>query len=219
MFGIGSLFKKKNYPDSYKTYLEGFKKDEKKLLSETRFVVFDTETTGLNVVKDRVLSIGAISVLDNTINVNDTFEVYVQQEVFKSESVEIHEILKNNPNQSKVTEIEAIKQFLSYVKNDILVGHHVGFDIEMMNRMLLRNNLGKLRNQYLDTGVLFKKSKHLVYQENLKNYSLDDLCEELKIEKTDRHTATGDALITAIAFQKILARLDKNGNLKLKDLF
>ncbi len=212
------LFKKRNYPDSYKTYLAGFKKDEKKLLSETRFVVFDTETTGFDKVEDRILSIGAVSVLNNTINVSDSFEIYIHQEVFKSESVEIHGILKGG-NLEKVTEKEAIEQFLDYIKNDVLVGHHVGFDMAMVDRMMRRNNLGKLRNNCLDTGVLFKQSKHLVYQENLKNYSLDDLCEELKIEKIDRHTASGDALITAIAFQKILTRLDKNNNLKLKDLF
>ena len=215
---FNKLFKKKEYPDSYKRYLEGFKKDEKKLLSETRFVVFDTETTGLNVAEDRILSIGAISVLNNTINVADSLEIYIQQEVFKSESVAIHGILKGG-NLEKVTEKEAIKQFLKTIRNDVLVGHHVGFDMAMVDKMMRRNNLGKLRNKCLDTGVLFKKSKHLVYRDNLKNYSLDDLCEELKIEKTDRHTATGDALITAIAFQKILTRLDKSGNLKLKDLF
>ena len=45
------------------------------------------------------------------------------------------------------------------------------------------------------------------------------LCEELKIQKIDRHTAIGDALITAIAFQKIVGRLNKKNMMKLKKLF
>lgn len=215
---IHRIFNKRRYTDAYKTYLEGFKKDEKKLLADTRFVVFDTETTGFDIVKDRILSIGAVAVQDNTIDVSDSFEIYIQQDIFKPASVEIHGILKGG-NLKKVTEQEAIEQFLNYIKNDVLVGHHVGFDIGLVNNMMRRNNLGKLKNHCLDTGVLFRKSKHLVYHDNLKNYSLDDLCDELKIDKDDRHTAAGDALITAIAFQKIISRLNKNNNLKLKDLF
>ncbi|WP_117884702.1 3'-5' exonuclease [Aureibaculum luteum] len=215
---FNNIFKsKKNYPEFFRTYLDSFKKSKNLPLSETRFIVFDTETTGFDKNEDRILSIGAVSVVNNMINVVDNFELYIHQEIFKSESVKIHGLLKKG-NIEKVTEAEAIELFIEFIKNDVLVGHHVGFDINMVDQMLLRNNLGKLKNECLDTGLLFKQSKHIVYQQNLKNYTLDDLCEELKIEKVDRHTATGDALITAIAFQKIVARLDKKNNLKLKDL-
>ncbi|QCX37852.1 3'-5' exonuclease [Aureibaculum algae] len=215
---FNNIFKsKKNYPEFFRTYLDSFKKSKNLPLSETRFIVFDTETTGFDKNEDRILSIGAVSVVNNMINVVDNFELYIHQEIFKSESVKIHGLLKKG-NIEKVTEAEAIELFIKFIKNDVLVGHHVGFDINMVDQMLLRNNLGKLKNECLDTGLLFKQSKHIVYQQNLKNYTLDDLCEELKIEKVDRHTATGDALITAIAFQKIIARLDKKNNLKLKDL-
>ncbi|MBJ2173335.1 3'-5' exonuclease [Aureibaculum sp. A20] len=215
---FNNIFKsKKNYPEFFRTYLDSFKKSKNLPLSETRFIVFDTETTGFDKHEDRILSIGAVSVVNNMINVVDNFELYIHQEIFKSESVKIHGLLKEG-HIEKVTEVEAIELFIKFIKNDVLVGHHVGFDINMVDQMLLRNNLGKLKNECLDTGLLFKQSKHIVYQQNLKNYTLDDLCDELKIEKVDRHTATGDALITAIAFQKIVARLDKKNNLKLKDL-
>ena len=213
-----NLFKRQKYSDDYKIYSEGFKNAKKKALAETRFVVFDTETTGFDSNEDRILSMGAISVINNTITVADSFEIYIHQEIFKSESVEIHGLLKDG-NLHKVSEKEAIQYFLKYIKNDILVGHHVGFDIAMVEKMMRRNHFGRLRNKCLDTGLLFKKSKHAVYKDNLKYYSLDDLCEELKVETIDRHTATGDAMITAIVFQKIISRLNKNNTLKLKDLF
>jgi DNA polymerase-3 subunit epsilon len=73
--------------------------------------------------------------------------------------------------------------------------------------------LGKLKNKFIDTGYLYKKSKHIIYQENLKPLSLDDLCKELNVPTVDRHTATGDALITALVFLKILGRLDKRKHL------
>ena len=107
----------------------------------------------------------------------------------------------------KIDELDALKQFLSYIKSDTLVAHHANFDIGMIDEALIRHGLGRLQNKHLDTSTLFKSSKHLVYQDHLKNYTLDDLCEELKVEKNERHTAIGDALITAIIFQKILSRI------------
>lgn len=206
-----------NYPDFWKDYESEVIKTEKLTLQKTRFVVFDTETTGFSKKSDRVLSIGAVSLIGNTINVNDTFEIYIEQEIFKPETVKIHGILKKGDIE-KVDELTALKQFLKYIKNAVLIGHHVGFDIGMMNEMLLRHHLPKLKNKYLDTGKLFHKSKHLVYQNDLKQYTLDELCDELNISKSDRHTASGDAFITAMVFLKTITRLNKKNNLEVKDL-
>ncbi|MDX1327283.1 MAG: 3'-5' exonuclease, partial [Arenibacter sp.] len=48
--------------------------------------------------------------------------------------------------------------------------------------------------------------------------SLDELAEKFDISRKDRHTAMGDAYITAIAFLKIKSRLKEKGVLRLKDL-
>lgn len=208
---------KKPLPRYFLEYQESFLNAKKLPIKETRFVVYDTETTGFLRKKDRVLSIGAVSVIDNIINVNDTFEVYVKQKVFKAETVPIHGLLKGGEIE-KVTELAALKLFLKYIGNAVLVGHHVNFDVEMINEILKRHKLPQLLNKTIDTGYLYKKSKHTIYQNGEKHYSLDNLCDELNISKSDRHTATGDAYITAIAFLKILSRLQKNGNLKFRDL-
>ncbi len=209
--------KNEDFPEFWKAYLDAFNEKNKLPLQNTRFIVLDTETTGFEKKKDRILSIGAVSLTNNKINVSDNFEVYLEQDIFKPETVKIHGLMKAGKLE-KTTEIEAIEQFTDYIKNDILVAHHAGFDIGFINEMLLRHNLGKLKNKVLDTGTLYKSSKHLVYQDNLKHYSLDDLCEELKVQKVDRHTASGDALITAIVFQKIVSRLNKKNDLTVKKL-
>lgn len=213
-------FQKKNktaYPFFWKEYELDIQNTQKLPIKETRFVIFDTETTGFSKLEDRILSIGAISLINNIINVNDNFEIYLEQKIFKPETVKIHGILKDG-DIKKVDEITAIQQFLKYIKNAVLVGHHVGFDIGMINEMLSRYNLPKLKNKTIDTGNLYRKSKHLVYENELKNYTLDELCDELNISKSDRHTANGDALITAIAFLKILSRLNKKNDLEFRDL-
>ena len=164
--------------------------------------------------KDRILSIGAVTFVGKSIQVNDSLELYLEQEIFNPETVKIHGLMKKG-SLEKVTELEAIKIFLAYVKNTVLIAHHANFDKNMMNEMLSRHGLGKLKNRFIDTGHLFNKSKHIIYQAQLKeHYTLDDLCQELNVPKVDRHTANGDALITAIVFLKILSRLDKRKNLQ-----
>lgn len=205
--------KKTHYPDFWLAYLETFNSDKKGAVENTQFIAFDTETTGFDKKNDRILSIGAVAFTGNSIEVNKSFEIYIEQEIFKPETVKIHGLLKKG-NLKKTNELEAIKTFLEYIKDAILVAHHANFDKTMMNEMLLRHGLGTLRNEFIDTGVLYNKSKHIIYRENLKeHYTLDDLCKELNVPKVDRHTASGDALITAIVFLKILSRLDKRKHL------
>ncbi|MBP0905745.1 exonuclease domain-containing protein [Mariniflexile gromovii] len=209
------LFKKKQvFPDFWNEYLELFKQKQSKdtPIANTRFIAFDTETTGFDKKEDRILSIGAVSFIGKTIQVNHSLELYLEQDVFKPETVKIHGLMKTG-SQEKISELEAIKVFLDYIKNDVLIAHHANFDRCMVNEMLLRHGLGKLKNKFIDTGVLYKKSIHLIYREKDKHYSLDDLAKELNVPTVDRHTATGDALITALIFLKIVSRLDKRKHL------
>jgi DNA polymerase-3 subunit epsilon len=212
------LFKKKqDFPDFWNAYIDTFKKNKNVPITNTRFVAFDTETTGFDKKEDRILSIGAVSFVGKTIRVNASLELYLDQDVFKPETVKIHGLMKTG-SQEKISELEAIKAFLGYIKNDILVAHHANFDRNMVNEMLLRHGLGKLKNKFIDTGVLYKKSIHIIYRQKDKLYSLDDLAKELNVPTVDRHTATGDALITALVFLKTIVRLDKRKHLNWSNL-
>lgn len=189
-----------------------FKKSSSKLaipLEEVRFVVFDTETTGFNYSTDRILSIGAVEVKDGRIHLKNSFEVFLQQEKFNPESVQIHGIIKHH-KYKKITEKQAVEQFLVYVKDAVLVGHHVGYDIKMLNAALERNAIPPLENKYIDTNYLFKKTKIInILLQNDHNYSLDDVCLDLNITPYDRHSAAGDAFLTALAFLKLLGKLSR----------
>ncbi|WP_363268377.1 3'-5' exonuclease [Flavobacterium sp.] len=187
-------------------------------IDATRFVVLDTETTGFDYTNDRILCIGAIVLQNNTIPIHDSFEIFIQQEHYDQTTAKIHGILKeyviDQPN-----ELEALQQFLTFLGDSIIIAHHTIFDITMINRALERNGLPKLKNKTLDTAVLYKKTllvSHLLERKD--NYSLDELADKFDISKKDRHTAMGDAYITAIAFLKILNKLRDKKNLTLKQL-
>ncbi|WP_372768864.1 PolC-type DNA polymerase III [Lutibacter sp.] len=209
-----SWFKYKNYPLFWKQYSIKFKQKQPKSIENTRFVVFDTETTGLDILNDRVLSIGAIGIFNNIIDVADSFEIYVKQDAFKAETVEIHGILKEG-KLTKLSETEAMAHFIAYIGNSVLVAHHTAFDIEMINAALKRLDLPKLKNKTIDTGILYKKLEG----KKDSHFNLDVLCKKFNIPKHDRHTAAGDAFITALLFLKIIATLKKQRNLHYSDLF
>lgn len=211
----------RNYPGFWEEYLALFnKKKHREPQEDIRFVAFDTETTGFDYENDRVLSIGAVGIKNNSIHVSDQLEIYLKQEVFNQDTVEIHGIRKAGELE-KVSEKKALQCFLEYIKDAILIAHHANFDMQMINKALKRNGLGKLKNKVLDTSILFKHTKHLVYQNDLnKTYSLDELCNDLKISQSDRHTASGDAFITALAFLKIIAKLKRDKKMqRVNDLF
>ena len=117
-------------------------------------------------------------------------------------------------------ELEALQQFISFVGDSIIVAHHTIFDITMINKALERNGLPMLKNKTLDTATLYKKTllkSPLLDRKD--NYSLDDLADKFDISKKDRHTAMGDAYITAIAFLKILKKMEEKKEITLKELF
>jgi len=209
-------WKKDLYPKSIQDYLNAFKQKRKLDLQEQRFVVFDTETTGFDLKKDRVLSIGAVAINGNKIHLKDSFECFLQQSVFNSGTVEIHGIRKNG-SQNKLEEKEAIAAFLKYISNAVLVGHHVGFDIAMINAALSRLKYPKLKNKALDTGVLIAKLPNADRQGVPP--TLDDLATRFKVPLNDRHTAQGDAYITALVFVKMLRSLQKLRPVSISDLF
>ncbi|WP_264564968.1 PolC-type DNA polymerase III [Flavobacterium sp. N3904] len=193
-----------------------------KSVESTRFVVLDTETTGFDYDNDRILCIGAITLQNGVIAIPESFEIYIHQDHYDKNSAQIHGILKDWV-MNKPTELEALQQFLTFLGDAIIIAHHTIFDITMINRALERNGLPILTNKTLDTAYLYKKTLIMSnLLERKEKYALDDLADKFDISKKDRHTAMGDAYITAIAFLKIVKKLkDLKGKTEftLRDLF
>lgn len=219
-----------NFFEKWKAILFDFLKITKKPIDEvllnsaesTRFVVLDTETTGFDYDNDRILCIGAITLQNGVIAISESFEMYIQQEHYDKNSVQIHGILRDLVIK-KPSEAEVLQQFLTFLGDSIIIAHHTIFDVTMINRALERNGLPLLTNKTLDTAYLYKKTLIMSnLLERKEKYALDDLADKFDISKKDRHTAMGDAYITAIAFLKIVKKLkDLKGKTEftLRDLF
>lgn len=193
--------------------------DESISIDSTRFVVLDTETTGFDYTNDRILCIGALVLQNGVIPINESLEIFIQQEHYDQASAKIHGILKECVIE-RPTELQALQEFLTFLGDSIIIAHHTVFDITMINKALERNGLPELKNKTLDTAVLYKKTLLISnLLERKEAYSLDELADKFDISKKDRHTAMGDAYITAIAFLKILKKLREKKEVTLKELF
>jgi len=194
----------------WEEYFRFFEKkiNRKTPLRSLNFIVLDTETSGLDFKKDKILSIAALSVKDFKIDIENRFEAFFYRENYKpNEDVKVHGILKKHLLEGN-TEKEILQKFLAYTKNSIIVGHHIGFDIAIINQVLKSQFNIKLKNKTIDTAWLAKRVETPIVK-GFNPSSLDDLCKEYNIPLGKRHTAAGDAFITALLFLKLLGRLEK----------
>ena len=188
-----------NLPQFWKNYVSLFDDDKIEL---KRYVIFDMETSGQNWKEDVILSIGAISVTKNAIEVGDYLELTLLQDGAPIQSASQLGLIKQT--EEKVVEAEAMIQFLNFIKDSVLVGHNINLDIEMINQALKRLDLGRLKNRFMDTNVLYQKWKDL--PDDIQS-SLDEVCDALKINKNERHTAAGNAYTTSLIFLKLKSKL------------
>jgi DNA polymerase-3 subunit epsilon len=186
----------KDYPYFWKDYLTKFE------TKPNRFVVLSTETSGLNPNKDVILSLGAFSVIDDGIVIKDNFEAVLLQYKFLQDNGLSNEFIIES-KMLKMPEPDAIEAFVNFIGNSILVGHHINFDIEMLNSALERLDCGRLKNEALDIDMMYRKLMDI----NDKQFSLDDLSEIYKIPKSDRNSSSEDAYKIALLFLKLKSRL------------
>jgi len=186
----------KEHPEFWKNYLAKFDQKSK------RYVVFTTETSGLNPEKDVILSIGSFAIINNRIHIGDNFEsTFLQYKYFHDNGLTNEFILESK--MKKLSEPQAIQAFIDYIGNAVLVGHHVDFDVDMINSALVRLDCGRLKNEALDIDVMYRK----LIDTNDKQFSLDELTEIFKLPKSYRNSPSEDAYTIALLFLKLKKRL------------
>ena len=186
----------KDYPEFWKLYLSKFE------FKSNRYVILSTETTGLNPKKDVILSFGAIGIVNDIIRIGDNFEVVILQYKYLHDNGMSNEFLIES-RLSKLAEPQAIQALVDYIGNAVLVGHHIHFDIEMINDVLEKMECGKLKNEALDVEIMHQKLLDITN----KSFSLEDLVKHYKIPESERNSASDDAYSIALLFVKLKSKL------------
>jgi len=194
------------------------------LISEAAFVVFDTETTGLHLHKgDRLLSLGALRIKDGRIHLGNAFyELIDPKRSIPTSSIFIHGITPGIASDRPPI-LDILLKFLDYIGCDVLAAHHASFDIKFLNHAMRACFGFPIQNRVIDTASVAAwirrlEDVELVVPESSHDTGFDAVAKHFGITTQDRHTAFGDALSTALLFQRLIHILRKNGVRTLRQL-
>ncbi len=168
-------------------------------------IVLDTETTGLDYTRERIIEFAAVR-LENG-KIKDEFQTLInpQQHIRKS-SMAVHGITEEMVADAP-TEAEALPKILEFIGEYPIVAHNAIFDFSFLNEAKKRVYGETLKNPHIDTQIMFKE-----IAPDLDSHGLEALTNRFKVELNNHHRAMADTMGLALAYPKLkklyLQRLD-----------
>ena len=175
-------------------------------LNELAYTVFDTETTGLNPSQgDEIIQIGAARIVNNKLLRQESFEQLVDpKRPIPAASIPIHgiqpEMVRGQPTIDQV-----LPAFYAFAQDTVLVAHNAAFDMRFLQLKQEQAGL-TFDHPVLDTLLL-----SAVVHPNQDSHRLEALAERFNVAIVNRHTALGDAMVTAEVFLKLVPLLAEKG--------
>ena len=169
-------------------------------------IVIDTETTGLDPAKARIVEIAGLRLAVGEIDNVASFRSLVRpDQPIPATATQVHGI--DNVAVADAPSFAAVwPQFKSYSDGSVLIGHSIGFDIAVLKRECGRIGAGWQPGVTLDTQLLAQ-----VVNPSLATPSLEHLAVWLNVEIIGRHSALGDAAAAARIFLALIPRLRARG--------
>lgn len=172
-------------------------------LENAVFSVVDTETTGLDINEARIINVAAVKV--QNFKIIDFYNSFINPEIeIPKDSIKWHNIT-DEMVQDKPTVSEVLPDFINFIDDSIVVGHHINFDIKMINKEMMSSFGCQMNNYWLDTMLIYA---HAIIKKD-GHYGLDHLLDIYSVTCNGRHTALGDALATAEVFSKMIMQLSR----------
>lgn len=172
------------YADTYGTLLQA--------LDEGRLTVFDVESTGTSTSTDEIVQLAAVT-LNRDGQVTARFNRLVKPSGPVGESEKIHHISDERLKAEGEPPEKVFADFLAFIRNHILAGHNVSYDIHILMSQMRRLGMDPVETPaWVDTLEIFRR-----YYPELKNHKLEYLGEVFKVHHKSSHNAYDDILATA----------------------
>ena len=168
-------------------------------------IVLDTETTGLDYTRERIIEFAAVR-LENG-KIKDEFQTLInpQQHIRKS-SMAVHHITEEMVADAPIEE-EILPKILEFIGDYPIVAHNAIFDFSFLNEAKKRVMGEELKNPRIDTQIMFKE-----IAPDLESHGLEALTTRFNVELNNHHRAMADTMGLALAYPKLkklyLQRLD-----------
>lgn len=170
---------------------------------KNEFVSLDCETTGLNVKKDEILSLGAVKIIDNTIELSNSFERFVRPtKNITAESIKIHHIRPCDIENGLEAKI-AIEEFLHFLGNKTLIGYYIEFDIAMINKYTKAIIGTTIPNQSIELSTMYYKRYQKRSSHEFVDLKFDTIMQSLNLPRLGQHDALNDAIMSAMMYLKL----------------
>ncbi|MCB8745709.1 DNA polymerase III subunit epsilon [Rhodoferax sp. U2-2l] len=175
-------------------------------LSELAYTVFDTETTGLNPSEgDEIIQMGATRCVNGKLLRQESFEQLVNPgRLIPAATIPIHGITQDMVS-GKPGITEVLPAFYAFAQDTVLVAHNAAFDMKFLQLQEKATGL-KFDHPVLDTLLL-----SAVVHPNQESHRLEAIAERFNITVLGRHTALGDALVTAEVWLRLIPLLQAMG--------
>jgi DNA polymerase-3 subunit epsilon len=176
---------------------------------ENEWVSLDCETTGLNVSKDEIISIGAVRIVGNRIMTSERLELLVRPERgVSAESVRIHRLRERDVAQGLPID-EAMKRLMHFIGSRPLVGYYLEFDVAMLHKAIWPMLGQGLPQAKIEVSAMYYdyKFRQLPAYQQQNNANIDlrfsTLMQDLNLPMRNAHDAMNDAVMAALAFIKL----------------
>jgi DNA polymerase-3 subunit epsilon len=171
--------------------------------SDEEFVSFDCETTGLNVKKDEILSIGGVKIIHNKIEFSESFERFITpQKSIGEESIKVHHIRPCDVENSIDAKV-AIEEFLHFIGNRTLIGYYIEFDIAMINRYAKELIGTTIPNKSIELSNMYYKRYKKQSSHEFVDLKFDTIMEKLNLPRLGQHDALNDAVMSGMMYLKL----------------
>ncbi len=171
-----------------------------KLMKDETFVCIDCEATGLDLEKDQIIEVAAVTfTLEKDLEIYDSL---VNPKIpIPEESIKIHNITQEMV-QGQPEAKEILPKILEMIGKRIIVGHGVSFDINLIDREAKKNGIISLirSNPFFDTLRMAR-----LYGESPQN-SLQNLRQHFNINDEGAHRALNDVIVNIEVFRKLAVR-------------
>jgi len=176
------------------------------------WVAIDCETTGLNVRRDRIVSIGAVRIVGNRLMTSERLELIVRPDrALGAESMRVH-LLRESDVAHGLEPEQAMRTLLRFIGSRPLVGYYLEFDVAMLNREIWRLLGVRLPQRKIEVSAMFYEYKNRSLPPLERgNRPIDlrfaTLMSELDLPLREAHDALNDAVMAGLAFVKLRSLL------------